>query len=148
MNQLKEGIVERAPETPTGKRLFYMPHKPIVRRDTTTTKVRMVFDAGMKPHPMANGVSDCMFTGPPLQPLLWNILIRARVAPRIALADVQKAFLQVGIKDDDAMLSDSCSISTIRRSTCDLQECRSGQRQAHSCSSNGSTPLESTTSRI
>ena len=55
----------------------------------------------MKPHPTANCVNDCMFTGPPVQPLLWNILIRARVAPSIALADIQKAFLQVGVKDDD-----------------------------------------------
>ena len=42
MNQLKEGIVERAPETPTGKRLFYMPPKPVVKRNATTTKVRLV----------------------------------------------------------------------------------------------------------
>ena len=93
--------MERAPETPTGNRLFYMPHKPVVRRDAATTKVRMVFNASMKPHPMANSVNDCMFTGPSLQPLLWDILIRARVAPSIALADIQKAFLQVGIKDED-----------------------------------------------
>ena len=101
VNQLKEGIVGRAPEIPTGKRLFYMPHKPVVKRDARTTKVRMVFDASMKPHPMANSVNDCMFTGPPLQPLLWGILLRARVAPSIALADIQKAFLQVGVKDED-----------------------------------------------
>ena len=101
VNQLKEGIVERASETPTGKRLFYMPHKPVVKRDGMTTKVRMVFDTSIKPRPVANSVNDCMFTGPPLQPLLWDILIRARVAPSIALADIQKAFLQVGVKEDD-----------------------------------------------
>ena len=28
--QLDEGIVEVAPETPTGNRTFYMPHKPVV----------------------------------------------------------------------------------------------------------------------
>ena len=78
-----------------------MPHKPVVKRDGTTTKVRMVFDTSMKPRPVANSVNDCMFTGPPLQPLLWDILIRARVAPSIALVDIQKAFLQVGVKEDD-----------------------------------------------
>ena len=41
VNQLKEGIVERAPKTPTGKRLFYMPPKPVVKRNATTTKVRL-----------------------------------------------------------------------------------------------------------
>ena len=100
-NQLKERIIERAPEQPTGDRLFYMPHKPVVRQDATTTKVRMVFDASAKPHPLANSVNDCMFTGPPLQPLLWDIMVRARMSPRLVLADIQKAFLQVGIKEED-----------------------------------------------
>jgi hypothetical protein len=57
VNQLNDGIVERAPEQPTGERLFYMPHKPVVKEDATTTKVRMVFDASIKPHPMLNSVS-------------------------------------------------------------------------------------------
>lgn len=30
-DQLEEGIVEVAPETPIGDRTFYMPHKPVVR---------------------------------------------------------------------------------------------------------------------
>ena len=61
----------------------------------------MVFDASMKPNPMANSVNECMFTGPPLQPRLWDIMIRARVASNVLLADIQKAFLQVGIRDED-----------------------------------------------
>jgi hypothetical protein len=96
VNQLNNGIVVREKEQPTRERLFYMPHKPVVKEDATTTKVRMAFDASMKPHPMANSVSECMFTGQPLQPPLWDIMIRARVASNIVLADIQKAFLQVG----------------------------------------------------
>ena len=34
--QLEAGIVEPAPEEPTGERLFYMPHKPVVREEATT----------------------------------------------------------------------------------------------------------------
>jgi hypothetical protein len=34
-----------------------MPHKPVVKEEATTTKVRMVFDASIKPHPMLNSVS-------------------------------------------------------------------------------------------
>jgi len=65
-----------------GERVFYMPHKPVVRESTTSTKVRMVFDASTKPHPLANSVNECMHTGPPLQLL-------------------QKAFLQIVIKEED-----------------------------------------------
>ena len=61
----------------------------------------MVFDASAKPHPLANSVNECMHTGPPLQPLLWNIMIRARMSTDILLADLEKAFLQITIKDED-----------------------------------------------
>jgi len=68
--QLGEGIVEEAPQNPTGERVFYMPHKPVVKQSAVTKKVRMVYDASAKPQPLANSINDCMFTGPPLQPLL------------------------------------------------------------------------------
>ncbi|XP_028415516.1 uncharacterized protein LOC114538581 [Dendronephthya gigantea] len=99
--QLEAGIIETAPEQPTGKRVYYMPHKPVVREEATSTKVRMVFDASAKPNPTANSVNNCMFTGPALQPLLWDILIRARMAPQLILADIQKAFLQIGLREED-----------------------------------------------
>ncbi|CAB4008157.1 Hypothetical predicted protein [Paramuricea clavata] len=78
-----------------------MPHKPVIRENASTTKVRMVFDASARPHPTANSVNECMHTGPPLQRLLWDILIRARMSTYLLLADLQKAFLQVGSKEDD-----------------------------------------------
>ena len=99
--QIKHSIVQKAPEQPTGEHVFYMPHKPVVRESATSTKVRMVFDASVKPHPLANSVNKCMHTGPPLQPLLWDIMIRARMSSDILLADLQKAFLQIPIKEED-----------------------------------------------
>ena len=100
-DQLDSGIIENVPETPTGERVYYMPHKPIVRKDAATTKVRMVFDASSKPHPLSSSINDCMFTGPPLQPLMWDIMVRARMSSNILLADLEKAFLQVSINDSD-----------------------------------------------
>ena len=68
--QIEQSIVEKIPEQPTGERVFYMPHKPVVRESAISTKVRMVFDASAKPHPLSNSVNECMHAGPPLQPLL------------------------------------------------------------------------------
>ena len=99
--QNENGIIERVPERPTGDRVFYMPHKPVIREDAATTKVRMVFDASANPHYLANSINDCMYRGPPLQPLMWDILIRARMSTDILLGDIEKAFLQVGIKLED-----------------------------------------------
>ena len=88
--QLEKRIIERVPEEPTGSRVFYMSHKPVVKSFATTTKVRMVFDASTKLNSLA-----------PLQPLLWNILIRARMAPNLLIGDIQQDFLQVGLKTED-----------------------------------------------
>ncbi|CAB4033655.1 Hypothetical predicted protein, partial [Paramuricea clavata] len=99
--QLKDGVIEKTKESSTSERVFYMPHKPVIKENASTTKVRMVFDASARPHPTANSVNECMHTGPPLQPLLWDILIRTRMSTHHLLADLQKAFLQVGLKEDD-----------------------------------------------
>ena len=100
--QLKEGIVEKVPEQEAdGERVFYLPHKPVVREEAATTKVRMVFDASARPSPMGNSLNECMYTGPALQPQLWDIMLRARMSAHLLIGDLQKAFLQIGIAQED-----------------------------------------------
>ena len=70
--QLEEGIVERIPIKPTGKRVFYLPHKAVARTEAVTTTVRMVFDASATPHPLAASINECMYIGPSLEPILWD----------------------------------------------------------------------------
>ena len=101
MHEYLQGIVQKAPEQPTGLSVFYMPHKQVVREEATTAKVRMVFDANAKPHPLANSVNECMYNGPPFQPLLWDIMIRALMSTHHLLVDLKKAFWQIRIKEKD-----------------------------------------------
>ena len=100
-DQLRMGVIEEVPKQPSGKRIFYMPHKPVVREEATSTKLRMVFDASAKPLPDAFSINECMNPGPITQPLLWDILIRSRMAPVCITGDVTKAFLQVEIDECD-----------------------------------------------
>ena len=100
-DQLKTGVIEEVPIQPTGNRIFYMPHKPVVREGATSTKIRMVFDASAKPSPETFSINECMNPGPMMQPLLWDILIRSRMAPVCIMGDVTKAFLQVEINECD-----------------------------------------------
>ena len=100
-DQLRMGVIEEVPKQPSGKRIFYMPHKPVVREEATSTKLRMVFDASAKPLPDAFSINECMNPGPTTQPLLWDILIRSRMAPVCITGDVTKAFLQVEINECD-----------------------------------------------
>ena len=101
IDQVAAGIIENAPDTPTGERVFYMPHKPVVKQDAITTKTRMVFDASAKPQPISCSVNECVYPGPPLQPLLWDILVRARMSPYLLIGDIEKAFLQIGLSEED-----------------------------------------------
>ena len=110
MIQEESGVIEKVSNRPTGDRVFYMPHKPVIREDATTTKVRMVFCASAKPHYLENSINDCMYRGPPLQPLMWDILIRARMWTDVLRGDIEKAFLQIGIQEEDRD-TDSASYS-------------------------------------
>ena len=100
-SQLTDGITEIVPDEPTGKCVFYLPQKPVVRQDAMTTKTRMVFNASAKPHPLASSVTERMYTGPALHLLLWDILIRAGMSPYLLLGDIQKAFLQISVNSED-----------------------------------------------
>ena len=99
--QIKERIVEQILDKQTGERKFCLPHKPVVREEASTTKVRMVFDASAGRIPLSNTLNECMYTGPALQPSLWDMLVRARMGANLLIGDLKKAFLQVGITPED-----------------------------------------------
>ena len=100
-DQLNQGIIEKAPEVAKGERVFYLSHKPVCRENASTTKTRMVFYCSPRPSPMSNSINECIYTGPALQPNLWDIMVRARMASNLLTGDLQKAFLQTGLKTCD-----------------------------------------------
>lgn len=99
-DQLQEGIVEPAPETPTGKE-FYIPHKGVNRENAESTKLRIVYDASAREKDNQPSLNDCLHPGPPLQNRLWDILVRSRFYPVLLTGDLKKAFLQVRIKKEE-----------------------------------------------
>jgi hypothetical protein len=72
--QLEDGVVERVTESAQGKE-FYLPHKPVVRESAESTKVRIVFDASARENESSPSLNECLETDPPLQNLLWNVLV-------------------------------------------------------------------------
>ena len=97
-NQLKEGIVEKAPEQPTGTE-HYIPHKGVLRENAETTKLRIVYDASAKARNNAPSLNDCLEIGPPLQRNILDILLRARFKPVYLAGDIKQAFLQIVIRE-------------------------------------------------
>ena len=98
--QLDEGVIEPAPVETQGK-VFYLPHKGVIKKSAETTKLRIVFDASAKETSDKPSLNECLHPGPPLQNQLWNILVRARFHPVLLTSDIQKAFLQVRIKEEE-----------------------------------------------
>ncbi|CAJ0601787.1 unnamed protein product [Cylicocyclus nassatus] len=83
-----------------GKRIHYIPHQPVITPQKETTKLRIVFDASshFKNSPSLN---DVLYQGPSILPKLYEMLIRFRTAKYVATADVEKALLQVHLKERD-----------------------------------------------
>jgi hypothetical protein len=99
--QIKQGILEQAPEAATGKRVFYMPHRAVIKATAETTKMRIVYDASARENNGSPSLNDCLHTGPALQPLLQDVLLRNRFKPIALLGDIKQAFLQIGIHEED-----------------------------------------------
>lgn len=98
--QRAQGIVEKADQPSVGRE-FYIPHKAVVRPDAESTKLRVVYDASAKAHNGVPSLNDCLHAGPPLQNKLWDVLVRGRFHPVALTGDLQKAFLQVRIREDN-----------------------------------------------
>ncbi|KAK3716737.1 hypothetical protein QZH41_006308 [Actinostola sp. cb2023] len=98
--QKATGVVESA-EIPAVGREFYIPHKPVVRAEAESTKLRIVYDASARAYDSAPSLNECLHAGPPLQNKLWNVLVRGRFNPVALTGDLQKAFLQVRVRESD-----------------------------------------------
>jgi len=73
----------------------------VVRENTETTKVRIVYGASAREGPNLPSLNDCLHPGRPLQNLLWSLLVRSQFYRVLLTGDLQKASLQVRIKEEE-----------------------------------------------
>lgn len=81
-------------------RHFYLPHHAVVKESSSTTKVRIVMDAGAK---SSTGVSlnDIQLVGPKLHPDLKNIITNLRRYKVIFTCDIKQMYRQIGVDSSD-----------------------------------------------
>ena len=79
--------------------VFYLPHHYVLK-DSSTTKLRVVFDASCSSN-NGKSLNDCLMVGPKLQPDLLDILIRFRCHKVAFIADIQKMYSQVKLNYED-----------------------------------------------
>ncbi|XP_065892443.1 uncharacterized protein [Dysidea avara] len=98
--QVHKGIIETADNfTSSGTRSHYLPHHPVLTPSKSTTKVRIVYDASAKVQRNSSSLNECLHRGPTILPDLIGLLIRFRLHWIVVLADIEKAFLQIGIQE-------------------------------------------------
>ena len=86
------------PEAPTEGPVCYLPHRAVVRTDSNTTKLRIVFDGSAKCGRDEVCLNDCLMQGPNLVQNIAACLINFRTRNYAFSADLEKAFLQILIK--------------------------------------------------
>lgn len=75
---------------------FYLPHHAVLKEESCTTKLRVVFDASRKSSTSVS-LNDKLLVGPKTQEDLFNILIRWRKHFITLMADIEKMYRQVKI---------------------------------------------------
>ena len=79
----------------------YLPHSAVMRQESETTKVRVVYDASCKDKVTRVSLNDCLHVGPPLTPHIVNILLRLRLWKVALVGDIAKAFLMIEVDPVD-----------------------------------------------
>lgn len=79
---------------------YYIPHHPVFKSSSTTTKIRVVFNASSK---SSNGLSlnDILMVGPNIQTDLRCLLIEFTLFKYVFVADIEKMFRQVQVDEED-----------------------------------------------
>lgn len=83
--------------------LCFLPHQPVLRETSLTTKLRVVFDASAKTSSGAS-LNDKLLVGPNLQKDIVEILIRFRCHEYVLTADITQMFRQIKIAEEDRHL--------------------------------------------
>ncbi|XP_071631892.1 uncharacterized protein [Temnothorax longispinosus] len=95
------GHMKRVPhDADTSSQYVYIPHHPVIRESSTTTRLRVVFNAS---NPTSNGTSlnDHLLTGQKLQTDLAAILLRWMLPRYVYSADITKMYRQIEIDPRD-----------------------------------------------
>ena len=99
-DQLEKGFIEKVPDAQVNPATHYLPHLAVIK-DSKTTPVRIVFDCSAKQDKSSFSLNECLFPGPSLTEKLGKILLKMRTNPVAFAADISKAFLRVGLQEED-----------------------------------------------
>ncbi len=99
--QLDQGIIEPVedPAIDGASGVHYLPHHAVIRRDKSTTKLRVVYDASTKTS--GPSLNECLHPGPKFDQKILDVLSRFRVHRIAITADIEKVFLMISVVPRD-----------------------------------------------
>lgn len=90
MSRVRDFSIDKGDTKPC----YYLPHHPVIKDSSLTTKVRVVFDASAKSD-TGLSLNEIQHVGPTIQQDLLSILLRFRSYPYVINADISKMYRQV-----------------------------------------------------
>lgn len=100
---IESGIAEKVNTEDNSERknwVYYMPHQAVIKADRATAKIRIVFNAPAS-RTTGRSLNDYLETGPNLNPDIASLLRNFRQHKVVMTADVETAFLQIAIHEED-----------------------------------------------
>ncbi|KAH8323430.1 hypothetical protein KR067_009074, partial [Drosophila pandora] len=82
---------------------YFLPHHCVLKKDSTTTKLREVFD-GTAVSTSGYSLNDILMAGPVIQPKLFHILLRFHSHPVALTGDICKMYHCVRMASSDSFL--------------------------------------------
>ncbi|GFV65351.1 DUF1758 domain-containing protein [Trichonephila clavipes] len=88
-------------------KIYFLPHHAVMKGDSVSTKLRVVFDGTCKPS-NGNSINSILGIGKMLQPDLFTILVKFRLNEIAFSADIQQMYRQILIDQEDQSFSAHC----------------------------------------
>ncbi|XP_055922749.1 uncharacterized protein LOC129953531, partial [Eupeodes corollae] len=76
---------------------YYLPHHPVFKGDSSTTKVRVVFDGSAKLHNTNSSLNESLLVGPTIQRDIFSICLRCRRHLYTISGDIEKMYRQIWV---------------------------------------------------
>ncbi|CAI6373892.1 unnamed protein product [Macrosiphum euphorbiae] len=96
---LRTGHMRKVDPTLTDSQAsYYIPHQAVIRPESSTTKMRIVFDASAKTS-SGRSLNDNLLCGPKLQQDLPSIVLRFRLHAIVFTTDVKQMFRQIVVTE-------------------------------------------------
>ena len=97
-DQIHKGVIEKVDSRSVDGLKHYLPDHAVINPHKPTTNLRVVYDASAKTKNENKSLNECLYRGPVILNDLCGLLMRFRLHQIAIVADIEKAFLQIGIQ--------------------------------------------------